>query len=141
MSSGAGESVDRTAIAHRQGLNGGASTSIVPNNEFNRRARVSFSGWRLWQCEQRRRSALYSVTRARTRCGYTPASSVLPSSSVRLSGSRVEWGGGAATTGNFVGLPRSIDAVQFDRHPPFHSRLSLFHAPTLAPPCLGWSPA
>lgn len=27
-----------------------------------------------------------------------------------------------ATLGNFVGLLRSIDVAQFDRHPPFHSR-------------------
>jgi hypothetical protein len=49
MSSDAGESVDRSLIAHRQGLNRGAGTSTVPNSEFNRRARVSFSGRRLWQ--------------------------------------------------------------------------------------------
>ena len=60
----AGASVDRTAIAHRQGLNRGAGTSTVRNNEFNRRVRVSFSGRRPRQCEQRRRSALYSATRA-----------------------------------------------------------------------------
>jgi hypothetical protein len=32
---------------------------------------------------------------------------------------------GAATSGNFVGLLRSISAVQLDRHPPFHSRPGL----------------
>jgi hypothetical protein len=31
-------------------------------------------------------------------------------------------GVGATTTGNLVGLLRSISAAQFDRHPPFHSR-------------------
>jgi hypothetical protein len=36
MSSDAGLSVDRTLIAHRQGLKRGAATSTVPNNEFNR---------------------------------------------------------------------------------------------------------
>jgi hypothetical protein len=46
----------------------------------------------------------------------------------------------AATSGNFVGLLRSIGAAQFDRHPPLHSRPPVFHAPTLAPPCLGRSP-
>jgi len=85
MSSDAGESVDRSLIAHRQGLNRGEGTSTVPNSEFNRRARVSFSGRRLWQCEQRRRSALYSATRPRTRCRSTPANTILPSS-------RDEWG-------------------------------------------------
>jgi len=37
MSSDAGVSVGRAAIAHRQDLNRGAGTSTVPNNEFNRR--------------------------------------------------------------------------------------------------------
>jgi len=64
MSSDAGGSVDRTAIAQRQGLNRGACTSTVPNNEFNRRVRVSFSGRRTRQCKQRRRSALNSAARA-----------------------------------------------------------------------------
>jgi len=58
MSSDAGGSVDRSLIAHRQCLNRGDGTSTVPNSDLNRRARVSFSGRRLWQCEQRRRSAL-----------------------------------------------------------------------------------
>jgi hypothetical protein len=62
MSSDAGQSTDRAAIAHRQGLNRGAGTSTVPNNEFNRRVRVSFSGRRPRQREQRRRSAQYSET-------------------------------------------------------------------------------
>jgi len=31
-------------------------------------------------------------------------------------------GVGAATSGNFVGLLRSIGAPQFDRHTPFHAR-------------------
>ena len=39
----------------------------------------------------------------------------------------------------FVGLLRSIDVAQFDRHPPFHSRLLVFRAATVAPPCLGRS--
>jgi hypothetical protein len=64
MSSDAGVSVDRAAIAHWQGLNRGAGTSTVPNSVFNRRVRVSFSGRRPRQCEQRRRSALYSATLA-----------------------------------------------------------------------------
>jgi hypothetical protein len=65
MSSDAGESADRTAIAHRQGLNRSAGPSTVPDNEFNRRARVSSSGRRRRQCEQQRRSnALYSATLA-----------------------------------------------------------------------------
>jgi integrase len=46
---------------------------------------------------------------------------------------------GAATSGNFVGLLRSIGAVQLDRHPPFHSRPPVFQAPKLAPSCLGRS--
>jgi hypothetical protein len=50
--------------AHGQGLNRGAGISTAPNNEFNHRVRVSFSGRRPWQCEQRRRSAQYSATRA-----------------------------------------------------------------------------
>jgi len=64
MSSDAGQSVDRAATTHRHSLNRGAGTSTVPNNELNRRVRVSFSGRRPRQCEQWRRSALYSATRA-----------------------------------------------------------------------------
>jgi hypothetical protein len=64
MSSDAGHSVDRAVTAHRQGLKRGAGTSTVPNSEFNRRVRVSFSGRRRRQCEQRRRSTLYSATLA-----------------------------------------------------------------------------
>ncbi len=43
---------------------------------------------------------------------------------VQRQAERIEWRMrvGAATSGNFVGLLRSISAVQLDRHPPFHSR-------------------
>jgi hypothetical protein len=64
MSSDAGQSVDCAATAHRHGLNRGAGTSTAPNNELNRRVRASFSGRRPRQCEQWRRSAQYSATRA-----------------------------------------------------------------------------
>ena len=64
MRSDAGQRVDRALTAHRQGLNRGAGTSTVPNNEFNRRVRVSFSERRPRQWGQRRRSAQYSATRA-----------------------------------------------------------------------------
>jgi len=142
MSSDAGASVDRSVIAHRQGLNRGAATSTVPNNEFNCRERASFSERRLWQCEQRRRSALYSATRASTRCRCTPANRALPSSSVRASGSRGEWGS--------LPLPRTTSCIRFVPSAPLssivtrHSILaprSVFQAPKLAPPGLGRSHA
>jgi hypothetical protein len=57
MSSDAGQSADRAVTAQGQGLKRGAGTSTVPNSEFNRRVRVSFSRRRPRQCEQRRRSA------------------------------------------------------------------------------------
>ena len=63
MSSDAGQSIDRAVTAHPQGLRRGAVTSIVPNSEFNRQVRVSFSGRRPRQCEQWWRSTLYSATR------------------------------------------------------------------------------
>jgi hypothetical protein len=40
---------------------------------------------------------------------------------------------GAATSGNFVGLFLSINAVQLDRHPPAYSRPPVFQPPKLAP--------
>jgi hypothetical protein len=60
---------------------------------------------------------------------------------VQCQAERIEgrMGIGAATLGNFVGLLRSIDVAQFDRHPPFHSRPLVFRAATVAPPCLGRS--
>ena len=94
----------------------------MPNSEFNRRARVSFSGRRLWQCEQRRRSALYSATRH-------PAPNQVPLHAgqhhLTIVQRQAEWiegrkRVGAAATGNLVSLLRSIGAAQFDRHPPFH---------------------
>ena len=53
---------------------------------------------------------------------------------VKCQAERIEgrMGVGAATTGNFADLLRSIGAAQFDRHPPLHSHPPLFHASTLA---------
>ena len=39
----------------------------------------------------------------------------------------------AATTSNLVGLPRSVGAAQFDRHPPLHARPPVLRAGTLSP--------
>ena len=119
MSSDAGVSVDRTAIAHRQGLNHRAGTSTVPNNEFNRRARVF----------QRAEAPAVRAAAAQRAVLRDPGLNQMPLHArqqdlavVQRQVKRIEdrIGVAAATPGNFVGLPRSIGAGQFDRHPPFH---------------------